>query len=129
MHSKDCDRSLMLVVQFGKNATVSVFFSVLVGVLVCLNHNQSGYLAFRTTKDNDKKLTPKVFSILSRMKQLFKFFSVTDIRHKSCRVFVPGKIYNSLAYLSSMSMYPLLSYSVAQWRVFFNFLIIYDVFS
>ena len=30
------------------------------------------------------------------MKQLFNFFSVTNIRQKSCRIFVPGKIYNSL---------------------------------
>ena len=52
------------------------------------------YLSFRTTKIKETTLTLTV--ILSRMKQFFNFFSVTNIRQKSCRVSVPLKIYNSL---------------------------------
>ena len=51
----DCDRSSMLVFYFGKSATVSVSVRFPPAV-VCVHHNQSGYLTFRTTKVEDTKL-------------------------------------------------------------------------
>ena len=89
----------MLVFHFGKSATVSVFARFPSAFCVCVRRNQSCYLAFRTTKVKDIKLTPSSYSILSRIKELFKFFSVTNIRGKSCRVSIPVKIYNSLVQL------------------------------
>ena len=85
----------MSVFHVGKRAAVSVFVRFPTAFSVCVDPNQLGYLAFRTTKVKDKTNT-KNYSILSRMKQLFNFFSVTNIRQKSCRVSVPATIYNSL---------------------------------
>ena len=82
---------------FRKSAAVFVFVRSPTVLFVCVLHNQSGYLALRTTKVEDRKLTLAVtYFILSRIKQLFKYFKITNIREKSCRVSVPVKEYNSL---------------------------------
>ena len=47
----------MLVFHFGKSATVSVFVRLPPAFRVCVRHNRSGYLAFRTTEVKDAKLT------------------------------------------------------------------------
>ena len=82
----------MLVFHFGKSATVPVFVRFPSAFVFAYATNQSGYLAFKITKVKDTKLTPSSYSILSRIKELFKFFSVTNIRGKSCRVSVPVRI-------------------------------------
>ena len=80
----------MLVVHFGKSATASMFVRPLSAVFVCVRYNQSGYLRFRTTNTSNHP-------ILSMKKNnSVNFFSVTNIREKSCRVSVPVKIYNSV---------------------------------
>ena len=60
----------MVVAHFEKNATVFVFVRPPPAFAVCLRHNLSGWLAFKTTKVKDTKLTLEVI----RRKQLFKFF-------------------------------------------------------
>ena len=52
----------MSVFYFGKRATLSVFICFLLAVIVSARHNQSGYLAFRTTRVKDPKLTLAVVS-------------------------------------------------------------------
>ena len=47
----------MLVFHFGKSAAVSVFVRFSSAFSVYVRHNQSGYVAFRTTKIKDTKLT------------------------------------------------------------------------
>ena len=64
MHSQDCNRSLMFVFHFGISATVSVFVRFPSAFFVCVRHNQSGYLASKTTNTSS-------YSIKSRIKQLF----------------------------------------------------------
>ena len=58
VHSEDCDRSSMLVINFEKKKLdCARVCSFPVGVLTCVRHKQSGYLAFRTTKVKGTKLT------------------------------------------------------------------------
>ena len=47
----------MLVIHFGKKLGCVRVFPFPVDVLACVRHKQSGYLAFRTTKVKDTKLT------------------------------------------------------------------------
>ena len=47
----------MIVAHYVQNATVPVFVRFPSAFCVCVHHNQSGYLAFKTTKVKDTKLT------------------------------------------------------------------------
>ena len=53
----------MTVFHFGKRAAVSVFVRFPSAFSVCVRHSQSGYLAFRTTKIKDTKLTLAVIPL------------------------------------------------------------------
>ena len=87
MHSQDCDMSSMLVVQLAKKARWRC--------RCCLRKPQPiGLSSVKKDQSWRHKTNTKSYSILSRMKQLFNFFSVTNIRQKSWRVSIPVKIYN-----------------------------------
>ena len=47
----------MLLLHFGKSATVSVFVRFPPAFCVCVRHYRSDYPAFRTTEVDDAKLT------------------------------------------------------------------------
>ena len=78
MHSEDCDKSLMSVFHFGKSAAVSVFVCSSSAFFVCVRHNLLDYLAFRTTKVKDAKLTLAV---------VFEFFIALQTYEKKVAEF------------------------------------------
>ena len=76
VHSQNCDRSLVFMFHFGKGVTdLGFFVSNCLFFFVWECRNQLVNQAFRTTNTSS-------YSILSRSKQFYRFFLVTNIRKK-----------------------------------------------
>ena len=60
------------------------------------------------------------------MKQLFIFFIVTNIQQKSCRVFIPGKIYNSLTQVLVSASHDCIKKNDSICWILFRYLSVHD---
>ena len=73
----------------GESVTVFGFIRFLSPSFVCVIHNKSGNLAFRTTCVDDTHITLAVIPSQVEVSNSLSFFAITNIQKKICRVSIP----------------------------------------